>query len=153
MTPLRLQSALKSKVEKLLKSKMLLSQEGVEKSVQVFEQHLPRKAKSQIRNPESTFYPSVIVYLDEGNNERVKVLFVVATHDETGDNQGYKDAMNIVESVSQDLTRNPLLDEKFEMTQCDWFYNEQDNYPYYFAWVETYWEMPRSLREDVEAMI
>ncbi len=153
MTPIRLQNALKTKMEKILSGKRLMSQEGIEKSIQVFEQHLPRKAKSQSRNPESTFYPCVIVYLDEGNNERVKVLFVVATHDDTGDNQGYKDVMNIVEAVSQELTRNPLVNEKFEMTKCDWFYNEQDNYPYFFAWVETYWEKPRALRDDVEAMI
>lgn len=153
MTPIRLQNVLKNKIEKLLSRKQLSSQEGKEKSIQVFEQHLPRKAKTQSRNPESTFYPCVIVYLDEGSNEQVKVLFIIATHDDAGDNQGYKDAMNIVESLSQEFTRNPLSINKYEMTKFDWFYNDQDNYPYFFAWIETFWSIPQSMREDVEGMI
>lgn len=153
MTPLQLQVKLRDKVEEVLSGMQFKSQEGEAKKIQVFEQHLPRKAKSQSRNAESTFYPCVIVYLDEGNNEQVKVLFVVATYDGTEDNQGFKDAMNIIEKLSQEFTRSPQLQERYEMTKFDWFYNDQDNYPYFFAWIETYWAIPQSIRDDVEAMI
>lgn len=154
MTPLRLQYALKMKLEGIVKTKKLSSPEGTEKHIQVFEQHLPRKVKSQTRNPESTFYPCIIVYLEEGSSERVKVLFIIGTHDVSDENQGYKDAMNIAEQISQELTREPLINQKYELAESPkWFYSDQDNYPYYFTWIETYWEIPRALRDDVEGMI
>ncbi|WP_313891125.1 hypothetical protein [Psychrobacillus sp.] len=154
MTALNLQKALKTRTKNALTGMQLDSQEGVLKQVQVFEQHLPRKVKSASRNPEDTYYPCVIIYLDEGENGQVKVLFIIATHDDNSDNQGYRDALSIVEKTIQDLERNPTVDEKFEMIESPkWFYNDQDNHPYYFAWIETSWELPRSMREDVEAMI
>ncbi|HJF34179.1 MAG TPA: hypothetical protein K8V56_20650 [Sporosarcina psychrophila] len=154
MTSLQLQEALKGRIEQVVSGMPLSSQEGVMKNIQVFKQHLPRKTKSTSRNPESTFYPCVIVYMDEGENGKVKVLLIVATHDDETDNQGYQDVMNIVEKIMQDLGRNPQIDKSYEMQdEPKWFYNEQDNYPYYFAWIETIFEIPRSLREDVEAMI
>ncbi|MEK5069812.1 hypothetical protein [Sporosarcina sp. FSL K6-1508] len=154
MTSLQLQETLKKRIEQALSGMLLSSQEGESKEIQVFKQHLPRKTKSTSRNPGNTFYPCVIVYLDEGENGKVKVLLIVATHDEETDNQGYQDAMNIVEKIMQDLGRNPQVDGRYEIQEePKWFYNEQDNYPYYFAWIETSFEIPRSLREDVEAMI
>lgn len=154
MTPLELQSALKDRVVQALEGLILPSQEGVIKPINVFEQHLPRKAKSTSRNPESTFYPCVIVYLDEGDAGNAKVLFIVGTHDELSDNQGYRDAMIIIEKILQDLGRNPVLDGRFEVSaEPKWFYNDQDNYPYHFAWIEMQFEIPRNAREDVEAMI
>lgn len=154
MTPIELQGALKKRIEKVVSGLILSSQENEEKGIQVFEQHLPRKVKSQSRNPESTFYPSIIIYLDEGEKGQVKALFIIATIDENGDNQGYKDAMNIVEKIMQNLSREPLVDGKYEIQDgFKWFYNDQDNYPYFFSWIETYWETPKIVREDVEAMI
>lgn len=154
MTPLQLQTALKKRIEEILDGMQLSSQEERLKKIPVYEQHLPKKSKSQTRGPETTHYPCVIVYLDEGESGQTKVLFIVATYDHKDDNHGYKDAMNIVEKVNQDLIRNPLVDEKFQLQgEPKWRYNDQDNHPYYFAWIESDWEIPRSMRDDVEGMI
>lgn len=154
MSSMMLQSALKTIIERVVSDILLPSQEGDSKKVQVFKQHLPRKIKSISRNPESTFYPCVIVYLDEGKRGEVKILFIVATHDEGEGNQGYQDAMNIVEKIMQEFGKKPLVVDRYEMREeYDWFYNDQDNYPYFFAWIETVFEIPRIMREDVEVMI
>ena len=154
MTSLDLQKSLKRIITTELEGMELTSQEGVIKEVQVFEQHLPRKVKSSSRNSEETNYPAVIVYLDEGENGQVKVLLIIATQDSNGDNEGFHDTLSIAEKLMQLLIKNPLIDEKYEMKDSPkWLYNDQDNYPYYFAWIETIFEIPQILREDVEAML
>lgn len=154
MTVIFLQSALKRMVEDAIDGMQLESQENLNKKIQVFEQHLPRKIKSKSKQPESTFYPCVIVYLDEWENEQAKILFVVAVYDNYEDNQGYKDAVNIVGKINQEIMRNPLIDKRFELIgnpKCH--YSDQENFPYFFSWVETYWSLPTIERDDVEALI
>lgn len=154
MTSLDLQKSLKSIISVELVGMELTSQEGGVKKVQVFEQHLPRKVKSNSRNSEETHYPAVIVYLDEGENGQVKVLLIIATQDSNADNEGFRDTLSIAEKLMQLLIKNPVIDNKYEMKESPkWFYNDQDNYPYYFAWIEAFFDMPQILREDVEAMI
>ncbi|MER2169032.1 MAG: hypothetical protein ABS938_00195 [Psychrobacillus psychrodurans] len=154
MTAITLQKSLKKNIYNALINMKLPSQEGEEKRIEVFEQHLPRTVKSSSRNPEQTNYPCVIVYLDEGENGQVKLLFIVTTHDISSNNQGYQDNLSIVEKIMQYLLKNPMIDEKFQLQgEPKWFYNDEDNYPYYFSWIETIFEIPRIQREDTEAMI
>ncbi|MEK3955310.1 hypothetical protein [Psychrobacillus sp. FSL K6-1464] len=154
MTSLDLQKSLKRKITEALVGMELTSQEGVLKKVQVFEQHLPRKVKSDSRKSEETNYPAVIVYLDEGENGQVKVLLIIATQDSNADNEGFRDTLSIAERLMQLLVKNPVIDDKYEIQDSPkWFYNDQDNYPYYFAWIETTFDIPQILREDLEAMI
>ena len=160
MTPLELQNALKKRVEEATNMLLLGSAEGQQKVLQVFEQHLPTKQKSQSRNPESTFYPCVIVYLDEGDHpggedpDKVKVYFVIGIYDDESDNQGYKDAMNVKEKIIQNLIRNPFIEGRFEFQKgYKWKYDDESNAPYYFVWIEAFFSIPRMEREDVEAMI
>ncbi len=155
MIPLNLQSALRNRIEEVLSGTRLSSQEGVNKEIQVFAQHIPRKAKSASRNTEETNYPCVIVYLDEGEDGLVKVLFVVAVHDASSNNQGYRDVLNIIDKIYIDLKRSPQVEETFELNSesLKWFYNDQDNYPYYFGWIETTFEVPSILRDDLEGLI
>lgn len=160
MTPLELQKALKKRIEKIVEGFLLYSAKEVQKEIQVFEQHLPVKAKSQSRNPDSELYPCIIVYLDEGErndvnaSNQVKVFLVIGVYDDEFDNQGYRDAMNVVEKIIQDLERSPVIENRFEMKHpLKWKYDDDDNGPYHFAWIETYFEIPRSLREDVERLI
>lgn len=155
MIPINLQDALKQRIEDVLSGMKLSAQEGDSKKVQVFLQHIPRKTKSTSRSPEETNYPCVIVYLDEGEDGLVKVLFIVAVHDDSSDNQGYRDVLNIIDKIYIDLRKNPQVEKIFELNSesLKWFYNDQDNYPHYFGWIETTFEIPRILREDVEDMI
>lgn len=155
MIPINLQGALKQRINSVLSGMKLSSQEEKDKKIEVFEQHIPRKAKSSSRNSESTNYPCVIVYLDEGENGLVKVLLIVAVHDTSNDNQGYRDVLNIIDKIYIDLQRNPQIEETFELNpeSLKWFYNDQDNHPYYFGWIETTFEVPKILRDDLEGLI
>lgn len=157
MTTLELQEALKNRVELDLSGMRLKSSEGLEKPIQVFEQHLPAKVKSTSRNPESTLYPCVIVYMDEGERATndaqplEKVFFVIGVYDEQSDNQGYRDAMSIKEKLVASFEKKPWLNNRFEMQHpLKWKYNDEDTGPYYFVWIEAYFQMPRSVREDEE---
>ncbi|MGO4890293.1 hypothetical protein ACJ2A9_21300 [Anaerobacillus sp. MEB173] len=160
MTPLELQNALKKRIEHLVSGMRLNSAVGEQKEIQVFEQHLPAKTKSVSRNPETDLYPCIIVYLDEGErggidaSHSTKVFFVVGVYDDKLDNQGYRDTLTIAQKIIQDLERNPRIDNKFELQYpINWKYSDEENGPYHFAWVESNFEIPSSLREDVEGMI
>ncbi|WP_100406670.1 hypothetical protein [Bacillus solitudinis] len=160
MTPLELQSALKKRVEKAVIDLLLNSSEGVQKTIQVFEQHLPTKAKSSTRNPESTLYPCVIVYLDGGDRQdfgaphQAKFFLVIGVYDEESNNQGYRDAISIAQKIIQSLERQPMIEGRFELQYpLNWKYSDEENGPYHFAWIEANFELPHSKREDVEGYI
>lgn len=148
MTPIRLQKELKRRIEIALADMVLPSQEGITKTISVYEQMPPRKLKSNSRNPESTDFPYVIVYLDKGNNEQVHIMLVAAVFDDNEDNRGHQDVSTILEKISQDLHRQPTIDDRFEMTECDWKLDEADAFPYHFGWIEAKFEIPRIISEE-----
>ena len=159
MTPLDFQSKLKKRVEEVVRGWKLKGSNGQERHIQVFEQHLPNKEKSQSRNSQSDFYPCVLVYLDEGSSNaetvnEIKVYIVAGVYDDNSDNQGYRDAMNIIQKLKEDLIRKPMIDGKFELKlPVKWKYDGEDNGAFHYALIEAEFIAPDSMREDVEAMI
>lgn len=148
MTAIRLQRELKIRIEKVVEDLVLPSQEGEIKKIAVYEQDTPRKLKSASRNPESTDYPYVIVYLDKGNNEQVKVLFIVAVFDDLETNQGHKDVSTIMEKIMQEFHKQPKFNNQFEMVDLDWFLDDADTFPTHFGWLEATFEIPQIVTEE-----
>lgn len=148
MTAIMLQSELKKRIQKVLENITLPSQEAVIKNISVYEQDVPRKTKSVSRNPESTDFPYVIVYLDKGNNEQVNVLLVTAVFDDSETNQAHKDVSTILEKIMQDLHKNPKINNQHEMIECDWFLDDADTFPTHFGWIEAKFEVTRIISEE-----
>ncbi|WP_346234586.1 hypothetical protein MKY04_13590 [Lysinibacillus telephonicus] len=74
--------------------------------------------------------------------------------DRSEDNQGYTDALTVIQKVYESLIRNPIIKDQFQLVYpIRATYQEEDSAPYYFAGLETNWEVPIPLREDVEHLI
>lgn len=126
------------------------------KKIAVFSQHLPAKSKST----DTSLYPYLIIRLRDGEEQSAnepgtcQILFIAGVFDRSDDNQGFRDSISLVNKVYQSLIRNPVINNQFELIHpIRWTYQEEDSEPYYFAGLETNWEVPKPIREDVEHLI
>lgn len=155
MIPIELQRELKKKMDALFKDTLLLNPDGEYVALNIFEQHLPKRNKNDI-DP----FPYLIIKLMEGeqsiegNPQQVQVMFIVGIYDEQNTFRGYQDVSSILQKIMSNIQRNPRIANRFELKYpIRWAYHDEDVFPYYFGAVETFWEIPTSIREDVEVMI
>lgn len=126
------------------------------KPINIYPQHLPQKGK----NTDLSLFPYLCIRLTDveglsvGEPGQSRVLFIAGIIDRSEDNQGYRDALAIIQKVYESLIRNPMINEQFQMVYpIRATYQEEDSAPYYFAGLETNWEVPTPIREDVEHLI
>ena len=171
MTELFLLDALVARLTELFRDYELTAKSGLLQTVKVFAQYLPQPSAVTVKpkdDTESTTpqgytpsdiesnFPCVIVKLDDATDReegtltqtRVNVRILVGTYDESPDCQGYRDVLNIIETVRQDLLTLPgrVLDGRYrrEMPMKNYLFDEQA-WPIYFGQIETAWETGRPL--------
>lgn len=154
MTPLELLDSLVKRFTEELKDIKLKDPKNPElnKGINIFPQHLPVKSKES----DISLYPYFCIRLTNWEDEDVdspaksRILFITGVFDRTDDNQGYRDAIGINQKAYESLLRNPVVEDKFELVHpIRVTYQEEDSSPYYFAGMETNWEIPKPIREDV----
>lgn len=156
MIPLELQSALKERMEEHFKNFLLGSPGTDQVPLKVFEQHLEAKPSSDISQ-----YPYLLIRVSEatpngqGEGHTLKIMFIAGVFDESNNNQGYKDAITILNKVLAHFIKYPLVEKRFEFDpeNWNWSYPDDDVAPYFLCGLETNWKIPQPLREDVEAII
>lgn len=123
--------------------------------INIFPQHLPAKSKDG-----TSHYPCIIIRLANGDGKdeyepfTTRIQFVIGVIDRNNINQGYRDALTVANRIIESIRRNPKELDKYEATsKVDWSYYDEDTEPYFFAGVETSWETPNYIREDVEDLI
>lgn len=101
-------------------------------------------------------FPCVIVKFEdctikeEGSIDavRMKVSILVGTYDESADCQGYRDVVNIIDKIEQEILALParVLKQRYrlEMPLKDYLPPEQP-YPIYLGVIESVWETGRPL--------
>ena len=101
-------------------------------------------------------FPCVIVKFEEctikeeGSIDavRINVSFLIGTYDESADCQGYRDVLNIIDKIEQEILELParVLAQRYrlEMPLKDYLPPEQP-YPIYLGVIETVWETGRPL--------
>ena len=171
MTELFLLDALVARLTELFRDYELTAKSGLLQTVKVFAQYLPQPSAVTVKpkdDTESTTpqgyapsdiesnFPCVIVKLDEATDReegtltqtRVNVRILVGTYDESADCQGYRDVLNIIEVIRQDLLTLPgrVLDKRYrlEMQLKHYLFDDQP-WPIYFGQIETVWETGRPL--------
>ncbi|TCI25569.1 hypothetical protein EVJ32_09615 [Exiguobacterium sp. SH5S4] len=155
MIPIILQAELKEVVLSLFDDKKFVAPEGESRKLSVFEQNLPQKQQK-----DDSPYPMVIIKLIEGGKEKredpnvTNVGFIVGTYDENEDNQGYRDAVYILNRLHECFENQPVIGGTFELTgRINWRLHEEDLDPYFFGVMETQWAVPEHGRMDVEELI
>lgn len=168
MTELTLLDALVARLTEMFKNYELKAKSGLLQTVRVFAQYLPlpqavtvdtdtdedteiEPQGYQAEDYESNF-PCVIVKLNEATSReegsldatRINVNLLVGTYDESPDCQGYRDVLNIIEVIRQELLTHRVLDSRYrlEMPMKSYLFEEQA-WPVYFGQIETVWETGR----------
>ena len=104
-------------------------------------------------------FPCVIVKFEdctikeEGSIDavRINVSFLVGTYDESADCQGYRDVVNIIDKIEQEILALParVLNQRYrlEMPLKDYLPPEQP-YPIHLGVIESVWETGRPLMHN-----
>lgn len=156
MIPLDLQDGLIWRFKKVFDGCLFKNPKDEYVPLNIYSQHLPAKDKKK----ESSEFPYLIVRLADGTDSdphdpnSTKILFIAGVYDRHNNHQGYRDAILIIQTIYESLKRDPVVDKRFELTYpINWAYHDEDTEPYFFAGLETNWEIPKVTRDDVEAMI
>lgn len=167
MIPLRLQSELKERFEKLFADKQYErppkdAESPTEKyydQMKVFQQNLPIKTKA-----DDVYAPFIIVQLHTGNQpstnakNTVNVYVLVGMFDSSG-SSGYQDVAQALNQVIDDLKKFPKFADHYELdleSSIDWELSEEETYPYYYGGVSLHFKMPIlefGERYDLEGLI
>lgn len=155
MIPLDLQDQLITRMEDEFKDLRLKNLANKLVPLNIFPQHLPAKDKENT-DP----YPCIIVRLADGDQADINesgiatIQFIVGVIDRENTFQGYRDAITVANRIIENLQRNPVIDGKYQLIMpITWAYYDEDTEPYFFAGVETNWEVPSFIREDVSDLI
>lgn len=155
MIPLELQDRLVKRLKSEFEGTLLKNLKNDMVPINIFPQHLPAKDK-QNTDP----YPCIIVRLSDGDEADVNepglttIQFIIGVVDRESNFQGYRDAVMVANRIMENLKRNPVISGKYELvTPITWAYHDEDAEPYFFAGIETNWNTPKHIREDVEDMI
>ena len=172
MTTINLIDALVARLTELFKNYELQSKSGLLQTVRVFAQYLPQpkpvtvdtddedteQITPQGYSPEDieSNFPCVIVKFDEATDReegaldatRINARILIGVYDESPDCQGYRDVLNIIEVVRQELLENRVLDKRYrlEMPMKSYLFDDQP-YPIFFGQIETVWETGRPLMQ------
>ena len=176
MTELCLIDALVAFLKKIFADYQLPAKSGLLQNVQVFAQYMPQPEAVEVNTDDDdeteetdtteplgysatdieSNFPCVIVKFEEttireeGSIDavRINVSFLVGTYDESADCQGYRDVLNIIDKIEQEILELParVLNQRYrlEMPLKDYLPPEQP-YPIYLGVIETVWETGRPL--------
>ena len=176
MTELGLIDALVAFLKKIFADYQLPAKSGLLQNVQVFAQYMPQPEAVEVNTDDKdeteetgtteplgytatdieSNFPCVIVKFEEctikeeGSIDavRINVSFLVGTYDESADCQGYRDVLNIIDKIEQEILELParVLAQRYrlEMPLKDYLPPEQP-YPIYLGVIETVWETGRPL--------
>lgn len=155
MIPLDLQNQIIDRVKEEFEGLRLKNLKNELVPINIFPQHLPAKNKENT-DP----YPCIIVRLADGDIADIyepgiaTIQFIIGVIDRESTFQGYRDAITVSNRIIENLQRNPIIDGKYQLLMpITWAYYDEDTEPYFFAGVETNWEVPTFIREDVEDLI
>ena len=171
MTGLNLIDALVAQLQVVFGDYTLKAKSGLMQNVKVFAQFLPQpkavtvkpKTDSESIVPQGytstdieSNFPCIIVKHDEETDReegtltqtRINVRILIGTYDESPDCQGYRDVLNIIETIRQELLTLPgrvLADRyRMEMPMKSYLFDDQA-WPIYFGQLETVWETGRPM--------
>ena len=171
MTALNLLDAIVLRLRELFAGYELKAKSGLLQNVKVFAQYLPQPQTVEVKDDEDeeqitpqgygpedieTLFPCVVVKIDEMTDKeegsldatRIGVRLLVGTYDDSPDCQGYRDVLNIIETIRQDFLTMParVLAKRYrlEMPLNSYLFDEQA-FPIYFGQIESVWETGRPL--------
>lgn len=147
MIPVELQNFLVKETKNLFKGLKLKNTNGVLSPLNVYAQYLPYGTSQDAANP----FPYIRVILVDGEDPSIsesnhcRIIFLAGVYDDDPNNQGYWDALSIVQKLYTHLMRHIIFDGKYEIARpVKWSMigEELENtWPYFFGAIETNWNV------------
>lgn len=85
-------------------------------------------------------YPYAIVRVQEGKIETidgaqsVAAFIILGVYDESLQNQGHKDVLNMIQKIYERFAKNAILAGKYELLHpIEWTLQEEESYPYFIG--------------------
>lgn len=148
MTPVELIEALKKDAGEALKGFVGRDSYDNYTKINIFTYNLPDKKKKGKEESEEidSIYPYVLIYPESGTidgDDKTKITFAVGIWDESEDNQGDIDVINIITALQQYFYRRcRMTGSAFSMVPpWKWSLAELKK-PYSIGYIETEWKIP-----------
>lgn len=145
MTEIDLLDALAEESKEALKGFRLRSAKENLIPINIYTQNLPVKEEKG----DEKQYPYVCVCFDEekiANREdpmKLSIFFVIGVFDPTNDKQGFRDVLQIANTVYQHFFRKGIIADAFRPDYpFKILLQKDDTYPYFFGGIESKWELP-----------
>lgn len=141
MTPLFLQSTLKTELESVLAEVLLKTAQ----TINIYEQNLPPKKDDKDRS----FFPFCQIKLGDGedgdDSSTQDVILIFGTIDKSTSFDGYQDVMNCIQKVREHLLKKRTVANTFEVQlPIRWAAPENEaTYPFYYGAVLLTFSIPR----------
>lgn len=148
MTPVELLEALKKETEEALKGCAAKDSYGNYVKINIFTYNLPDKKKKgrEEREVIDGIYPYVLIYPESGEidgGDKTKITFVIGIWDESEDNQGEIDVLNIITSLQQYFYRRCRIAGNAFSLALPWKWALAElKKPYSIGYIETEWTIP-----------
>lgn len=152
MTPLELQDELVEEMKRLLSNYLYKTPAGGRIPINVYAQNIPVNETDEDEDP----IPYIIVRLNSGDDDgtrdsfnKVKLVIIIGIWDDSLDNQGHRDILNIVQKVYERFHTNPNLNNKAVYAgEFNWALQEDTYYPYSFGACSLNFNIAAIRRED-----
>ena len=152
MTPIMLQDELVEEMKLLLANYLYKTPAGERIPINVFAQNIPVNETDEDEDP----IPYIIVRLNSGDDDgtrdsfnRVKLVIIIGIWDDSLDNQGHRDILNIIQKVYERFHTNPNLNNKAVYAgEFNWALQEDTYYPYSFGACSLNFNIAAIRRED-----
>lgn len=155
MTPLMLQDELVEEMKRLLSDYLYKTPSGERIPINVYPQNIPVNETDDDEDP----IPYIIVRLNSGDDpgtrdsfNTVKLVLIVGIWDDSLDNQGHRDVLNIFQKVYERFHTNPNLNNKAVYAgEFNWALQDDAYYPYTFGACSLSFHIAAIRREDIFA--
>lgn len=152
MTPLDLIDEFEEEMKRLFKGHLYKSPDGKRVPLNVYQHALPINETDD----DPGRIPYLIVRLNTGKDDgsgdsfnTVKMVIIVGIWDDSLDQQGYRDVMNIIQKIYERFHKSPNLNGVAAYSgEFNWLLQEDDYNPYFFGACTLNFHIAAIRRED-----
>lgn len=151
MTPLLLQEALVDELHKIFDGERFENTLGERVPLNVFEQQLPVIQSEDDTDP----VPYALVRLETGktessdNPQEVSVTILFGIINQSSENNGHKDVLNLIQKIYERFEKNPMLANQYMFQDpFNWALQDEESFPYFFGATSMTFQTSAIRKED-----
>lgn len=152
-TPIIFQEELKKEIKKIFSTDLFPDPKGNRIPLNVYEQQLPVRKSEDDPDP----FPYALVRLENGDtdvdkydgNNRIYATVLVGMINQSEENNGHKDVLNVIWKIYERFSKNPALAGKAVFTdRFQWALQDEESFPYFFGAASLVFNIASVRRED-----